>query len=948
MNESRVIQWKTTAVVVLLTGAALATADVLENDFLRVEFSASGLAGITDKVSLQTVRWASDGFAVFAANESIESDYLSPTLAQQSATNRTYRFESGPWTVRVLYELQPGWRFISKQVEIAHSGKKEFRVQRLELWRGLIETPIAMAQRIRDGTLLRFADAPGGKPTHGLFLSLQNPFLQLKRQEQRLSLAYPPDSVWNPTNGAYASDRLLIGPYTLSGVSAPAKMIPEWKLAAEANRVGDAWIDRAEVDALVECVRAFLLWHPTHTTRINVGWCENDYQIDIAKPEGRTEYQRIIDQASAVGCRNILFAPANSEVASLPENRDAWGWENLLWFTMGQKLRKGEWDPAKDKLPASVQGLVDYAKAKDIGLVAYVYPSLPFMQRKEWTSWVPNGQPGGYLGADTGLRSFQDWLLDKLVAFHNTAGASGYAFDHWWIAYDETTSSKYAQWAGCRRILEELRRRVPEAVIDGRQQYHHFGVWTWLAGTYPHPLNSDEQPESFRAFPDLHWSRVSADRQRRTAYWYRTECFVPTEIMPGYMTHQTARLDAKGECPRVRFRPADWDFLGWKYSVLSSIATAPYNLVVNFIPARDPREFKAFSPGDQRWFRDWFDWTDQNLEILRHIKPILGAPQLGCVDGTAAFKDGRGFIFLFNPNYRKLPAEFQLDSSIGLASGGRFLLRQLYPEAEKGRLLASPVKPFWKLGDKVTLPLAGVEAFVLEVGPAPEQVEKPLLFGVIGKTELRERKLEITGVVGEAGSEREVGVALPAGESVSAVTVNGTPVTFRQDGSILSMKLQFAGASFSARQSIGSYDANFTGGSLKAKTTVPRRILTQLEERKRAWPVDYTDEERLAAWLNSDRLLLFINVAEPDDEAMKGVTLKVDGQDVPVKPAYTSVVRSNPKNTFTGWYADVTSLQPDVPHEVEVELPKLASGQFQGLFFDTVETEYTKEVSTAP
>ena len=923
-------------------------AEALDNGLICAEFSASGLVSITDKPGAKTVRLASDGFAVFAGNESLESDFLSPTLEQQSPTNRIYRFESGPWTARVVYELQPGWHFVSKQVALANSGKKEVRVQRLEMLCGQVETPMATQQRIRDGTLLRFADTAGAEPTHGLFLALQNPFLQLKRQEQRLSLAYPPDMIWNPTNGVFVSDRLLLGPYSLSGMRSPARMVPEWKLVADADRPGDTWIDRAEVDALVECVRAFLLWRPTHTTRMNVGWCENDYQIDVATAEGRAEYKRIIDQAAAIGCRSILFAPANSEVATLQENRDAWGWENLLWFGMGQKLRKGEWDPAKDQLPASVQELVSYAKGKDIGFLAYVYPSLPFMQQKEWTSWVPNGQPGGYLGADTGQRSFQDWLLDKLVAFHESAGASGYSFDHWWIAYDETTSSRYAQWAGCRRILEELRRRIPEGVIDGRQQYHYFGAWTWLTGTSPHPLNSDEQPESFRAFPDLHWSRVSADRQRRSAYWYRTECFVPSEIMPGYMTHQPSRNDPNGHTVRTRFRPADWDLLGWKYSVISSIATAPFNLMVNYIPARDEREFKAFSPADQKWFRDWFDWTDQNLEILRNVKPILGAPQLGRVDGTAAFKAGRGFIFLFNPNYRQFGVELPLDQSIGLTSGDQFTLRQLYPDAEKGRLLTPPGGAFWKRGDKVPLPLAGAEALVLEVSPAPTRVEQPLLLGAVGNAKLNGGKLQLTGVRGEVGLERQLSVVLPEGQKVSAVTMNGSKVAFQQSGSVVVMKPRFAGVWCLARHQIGNYDPLFTGGSYQGETIIPSRVFAQLEARKRAWPVDYTAEERVAVWLNSDRLLLFINVADPDDESMKGVTLKVDGQPVPVNPAYTAIVRNNPKNTFTGWYADVTSLKPDVNHKFEVELPKLAPGQFQGLFRDTVEAEYTDEVIPTP
>jgi hypothetical protein len=734
----------------------------------------------------------------------------------------------------------------------------------------------------------------------------------------------------------------------MSGVHFPARMVPEWKLETVAPQADEPWLDGAEVDAVIACVRAFLLWHPTQSVRINVGWCENDYQIDIATPEGRAEYKRIIDQAAAVGCHDILFAPANSEESSLRENRDAWGWENLLWFSMGQKLRKGEWDPATNKLPASVQELVDYAHGKNVRFLAYVYPSLPFLQNPEWTKWVPGGRPGGYLGADTGLRSFQDWLLDKLVAFYDTTGAGGFSFDHWWIAYDDTTSSKYAQWAGCRRVLEDLRRRLPGAIIDGRQQYHSFGVWTWLAGTYPHPLNGDEQPESFRAFPDLHWSRVSADRERRTAYWYRTQCFVPAEIMPGYMTHQTSRNLPGGQTVRTRFRPADWDLLGWKYSVISSIATAPFNDVVNFLPARDEREFKAFGAADQQWFRDWFDWADQNMEVLRNVKPILGAPQLGRVDGTAAFQGGHGFIFLFNPNYRALPAKFALDKSIGLTNGGRFLLRQLYPDAEKGRLLAPPSGFSWKAGEEIELNLPGTSALALQVTPAPEHPDQPLLLGVTGHVTVIGGRLELSDVLGEAGSDQEIRVALPEGASVTSVTVNGNPMPLRQSNEIVSLKVHFGGAAFASRQQIGRYDPQFAGGTFQAKAVIPARVFQQLAARKRSWPVDYTDEERAAVWLNSDRLLLFLNVAEPDDATMKDVTLTVDGKAVPVKPAYTAIVRNNPRNTFTGWYADLSNLQPDVEHTFAAQLPKLAPGQFQGLFFDTVEAEYTSEVAAAP
>src|SRR5437868_11650353 len=118
------------------------------------------------------------------------------------------------------------------------------------------------------------------------------------------------------------------------------------------------------------------------------------------------------------------------------------------------------------------------------------------------------------------------------------------------------------------------------------------------------------------------------------------------------------------------------------------------------IPARDEEEFRHFSEADKHWFRSWLDWTDANIEVLRNVRPILGQPMLGHVDGSAAFMGDHGFIFLFNPNYRPLSAEFKLDASIGLKEGKRFLLRQLYPDAEKGKLLAGgTANGFWAYGD---------------------------------------------------------------------------------------------------------------------------------------------------------------------------------------------------------------------------------------------------------
>jgi hypothetical protein len=40
--------------------------------------------------------------------------------------------------------------------------------------------------------------------------------------------------------------------------------------------------------------------------------------------------------------------------------------------------------------------------------------------------------------------------------------------------------------------------------------------------------------------------------------------------------------------------------------------------------------------------------------------------------------------------------------------------------------------------------------------------------------------------------------------------------------------------------------------------------------------------------------------------------------------------------------------RPDAPIDIEVSLPTLRPGQFEGIFFENVETEYTKRILAPP
>lgn len=920
-------------------GATVAAAPRISSGRIAADFDERGLTTLRSTEIPGTFRFVKDDFSVTIDGKSYDSGTL-PAPAQKADERRVYyTYKAGGFEITVAYEARPDWRFISKQLVIDSSTPAKFKVDEIVLFRSGVGENVKEAHVIARarrnlgtgdyGACLRL------ERSRGLLLTAQNPFLAFDRKDREFNLGYKAAMEWDPAWGPFESDRGLVAPYELSGDIVLEKMRPEWQLDPVDAKPG---MDEAEILAFTEMVRAFLLYKPANPLNIMVGWCVNDYQIDIASPEGRAEYKRIIGRAAELGAEHVLFAPANSSISRRSMSRDDWKWEYVLWLGLGQKIRRNEWAPATGEIPPSVREMLDYARSKNVGLVAYVYPVLGFEQNSDWLVGPDRRR------ANLGNHNFQNWLIRALEDFYRHTGISGYAFDHTFLAYEG--ASRYAQWWGWRRVMETLRRDIPEIVIDGRQAYQNYGPWSWLAGSYPHPTATDEQPESFNSFPDLKLDRVSANRERYTAFWYRNFEFAPSEIVPGFITHQTARNDDTGRMPSrttefdeivLPFRQRDWDYLGWRYSLLSSIAVAGWNNVVDMIPARDLAEYENFPAEDREWFRYWIDWTDVNKEYLRHTRPILGQPAIGKVDGTAAIVRDTGYVFLFNPNGRHMEASFKLTDSIGLRSGGKFKVQELYPL--KDRLIGKPGAGVWSYGDVISREMDGGSALVLRIEPA-ERSDEPVLYNVPGAARVDGSVVRLSGVVGEAGTTEILQLAAPSSGKITEVEINGitVPVKAAKSG-LIELPVTFEGARFRHYQQVDSYRRDFTGGSVTATFRVPKRVFDQLEARRKAWPIPWTAEDLRSTWLAPERLLLFVQFAEPDDRWT--ATLKIDGQIVEMKKAYASV-RVNRRN-FVGFYADISLLAPDVEHRLELETPNgLKSGQYQGVFFENVESEYTR------
>ena len=321
--------------------------------------------------------------------------------------------------------------------------------------------------------------------------------------------------------------------------------------------------------------------------------------------------------------------------------------------------------------------------------------------------------------------------------------------------------------------------------------------------------------------PSLRTDHVAADNLRRVNYWYRHGSLLPMQRIPGFFGHQTdrSRGDLANAVPHMaqcqnqtaggtmNCYKRDYDLLGYRYALMSQLATAGLNNVLCMIPARDEQEFALFPSTDIAFIREWLAWTDQHIPHLANTLPLNNLDQvgLGLVDGTAAFARplacslfepteaelshsdpaaaALGFIWLFNPGYKTASTVVTLDGlltpegglvgscaervdSTPVSSAGGFEVRQIYPSN------ASSAPQSAQLGGKLAFDLDGSSAAMFAVFlKQPAAPETLTVHGIVASSATLSEGgtiLELAGVQGELGSTAQHAVV-----SISAVVEDG-------------------------------------------------------------------------------------------------------------------------------------------------------------------------------
>ena len=691
-------------------------------------------------------------------------------------------------SISVTYEIEPAWRFVSKQIAIVKAPSATYRVSEVHVFRDELAREHRRAgtcpRRSRDtlgtgdyGLFLRFADA------RGLLAAVQNPFLQTETSGGAFVVRYAPDMEWRSEYGPFIADRGMLAPYRQSGRVLPARMPAEWVMAS-ADPLPSG-MDEAEIAAFTDLVRAFLLYRPARPLNIMVGWCVNDYQIDVAGADGRAEYQRIIDRAAELGAQYLLYAPSNTSLSRREDSLDDWSWEHVALARArtedpgGRVGRQDRRDPADRARDARLR------ESKNVKLVAYVYPVVPFAQNPAWLVSSKTNPARKY--ASLGVRSLQDWLIEALVTFHQRTGIGGYAFDHTFLGYEGT--SRYAQWAGWRRVMEELRRRHPghrdrrtagvsplRPVVVARRQLSAPHVQRRAAGE----LRARSPICTSIACPPTASATRPTDTGCTTSRRTRS-CPASSPIRRRATTRPDAcrsgRTEDRGTV-LLPLRARDWDYLGWRYSLLSSIATGGWNNVLNMIPARDSEEGSRLLRGrPSHGSAGWIDWTQREQGLpAAHAPDPRAARDRPHRRHRLRSSTNRGFVFLFNPNGRRLSA--------GVHARRHHWLERPRRVRTEGAVAAR--RGGWS-GSRTPAsgrPVIGCRSRSMAVRRSSSRFsrvadDRPRALQRARDGHDGRSALAIADARGEVGSTTELFVQLPAGRAPASATVNGQPADDR-------------------------------------------------------------------------------------------------------------------------------------------------------------------------
>ena len=908
----------------------------LSNEKLKVIISNTGkLLSVENFLSSEKYDFVSDQFELDTDIGILSNKDKKPNSIKKNNHSIVYQFDYGNVDLELVYTLKAENSFFRRLLKVVT--KTPLRIKKLKLGEIKFSEPADEAIHY-----MTFWMAPTVEfirfEKGGIFTGFENPFYHADLNEKGVALSFEPGLILKVDEG-YESEPQFIGVYKKSGIIIEDSARPYRFI----NGSGHIPIDRNESRAM----RAFALDYlaPVQKTFLNIN--EQFFHPLPQMPKNDNDkwyFIKAIDTFADIEGDMIGFKPLHPY--KKPDSEiDYW---NLL--------------PEKEN--ATARQIVEYAKKKGISYGFYMgvaahgkegnSAGLSFRpDRQSWKKVDVQGRraPDNCIGDD----EFYEWwfrVQDNTIKKYKLSNWSwdpslGSAMN----CYDEkhghiAGKGAYKGWRRCIELTGRLKEKNPELYILGYYGTKNFGLWG-LKHTDQHQVYNEQT-----AIVSSHHTQISDDRQNADGIRFQNYWSMRFRFLPAVLGNSYVHRMSEGVFDRELVKA--WDFYGWQYSLLSSIAVSG-----SAMPAILPYE-SDLVPGYKQFYKKWTRWAKKNFQYIRYTEPFGEQVQQGSVDGYARIKGDHGFIFLFNGNPRPSEITFEVGDEINLQQEGNYEFVELYPSDEGKLVLDNQGKSVFALGQEASLTISANSCKLLELKRATK-VTKPILVGISGHTRLIKNQLVITGVRGKPGHVYPIRVRLSEPASVKKVKVNGVRQDFSVTDSEVRLDVQFKGNAYTRELdhwikpdgSIFEFPYHNKQESLKIKTKFKiNKDVVQLLEKAR--PKNFAEMgEKIAAWQVSgkdaysyhnftcsrpERLWLIIPFTLQKVSDVKVSINSIDMGDL--------LMNDTPGHSF---YMDITDLIGyGVDNEIELFMQEMDKNEFMGPFLMYPGEELTGDVLSKP
>ena len=768
------------AVVLLQTLLLAAQPHVLSNEKIKVTLSdASRLETVENLLAGEIYAFRTDAFALDTDLGIFSNDTTQPARITADPRRIAYHFEFSPGgthgagriSADLIYTLDGNNGFFRRSISLSNA--EPLRLKNLHFGKTTFAAPAREAVHY-----VTFIAAPTVEfirhEKGGLFTGIENPFFKADLSERAVALSFEPALILKPGEG-YTSEPQFMGVYRKCGV-----MIEDSgrQFRYNANGSGYKPLDRNESRAM----RAFALDYlaPTQKQFLNI-----NYQFFHPLPQmPRTEkdkdyFTKTIDTFAAIQGDMIIFKPLHPYSKPTAE--------------------RAFWNVVPDDARAVARQVCDHAREREISYGFYMgcaahggegnAAGLNF--RPDKPQWKKSDAAGrraqdNCLGCD----EFYEWWF---AVQNNTI--QKYNLSNWsWDpslgsgmnCYDEShghfaNQGGYKGWRRCIELMGRLKSATPGLFIQGFYGTKNFGLWG-LKNVDQHEVYNEQT-----IIVSTRHNQISDDRQNADGLRFQNNWSMRFRFTPAVMGHAlTHRVSEGGFDPELI---KAWDYAGWQYSVMSSLAVAG-----SVMPTILPYE-PDLVPGYVDFYKKWLRWAKENFEYVNCTEPFGEQVQPGAVDGYARIKGDHGFIFLFNGNPRPCEINFEVGDEIDLQVRGDYQFVELYPSKGEKLVLDDNGRSCFAWGEKACITVPANNCFLLELKRVPKQ-EGPVLVGAAGEVALAGGRMAITDVTDKPGKTARIRVRVADPLLVKSITANGIEQNFTRSKGEVCLELQFAGTKY--------------------------------------------------------------------------------------------------------------------------------------------------------